>query len=156
MPWLILCCSRGRQKAKVMARFFHLTDATNVDSIMSSGLQPRMGDRSLEFGELEPAIFLFRTLADAEYALSNWLGEAFDGVESLALLQVELAVPAGDVSETLDLEQRCDDGTFEHVVKETIPPAAISVLTMDADNYNFYGEEDDEEAVHQSGIYPGN
>lgn len=103
--------------------FYHVTPARNVKSIQKKGLVPAIGDRSSELGETEKAIYLFADLTDVEDAVMNWLGDAFDEDETLALLRVEL--PDGITAQKTPLEW---------VVRDPIPASAVTVITRDLDD----------------------
>lgn len=105
-----------------MKQLFHITPRQNVPTIMLDGLLAKIGPRSLELGEPVPAVYLFRTIEDAENALSNWLGEAFDEDEVLSLLGVTLPE---DIPE--------DPMSFEYCVYRDIPGERIVILVEDLD-----------------------
>ena len=95
---------------------YHVTPVKNLKQILKQGLVPQIGTRSELLGEPQPAIFLFRSILDAEEALMNWLGDEFED-EPLALLKVNLP---------LDLAHKEQD--FETQVFEKIPPQNIWFL----------------------------
>lgn len=68
-------------------RFYHVTTADSYDQIMREGLLPRLGQRSQDFGEVQPAIYLFPSINALQDAL--WLAEAFDDEEDLVVLCVQ-------------------------------------------------------------------
>lgn len=72
-------------------RFFHVTKAENLPSILQDGLVPSVGSRSQAAKERHPAVFLFSSRDAMENALMNWLGEEFGEDEELAVLQIDLS-----------------------------------------------------------------
>jgi len=71
---------------------YHVTPAENLDAILRGGLQPRIGERSAELGELVPRVYLFPDLESCDTALAGWLGDCFEGVpeDGLLLLHVDV------------------------------------------------------------------
>ena len=66
---------------------FHVTDQSSWACIQEKGvLEPRCGPRSVEMGEIVPAIYLFEGRDAVENACMNWLGEAME--EPLIILHV--------------------------------------------------------------------
>ena len=70
-------------------RYFHVTPKDNLNSILSNGLIAQIGERSLEIGERQNAVFLFPNFEEMNDALYNWLGEAFEDID-LIILQIDL------------------------------------------------------------------
>lgn len=101
-----------------MSRVFHVTPTANVDSILASGLEPRIGPRSSELGEAQPRVYLFVRREDAIEAVTNWMGEAFDD-EPLSLLTVQRGGLPLAVTEGFDVEVTCDQlippGLIQHI-----------------------------------------
>lgn len=102
--------------------FYHFTLARNVPKIMEHGLIPKRGTRSRKLKENKPAIYLFPTIEDAEEGFSQWLMDEFAETTKLALLKVT-------VPHSIELYS---DVPFENHVYDPIPPANITVQTMDA------------------------
>lgn len=74
-------------------KLYHVTLMRNYEQIKEDGLIPMIGERSKEFGEKEPCVYLFPSLEDMETALLQWLGEWYFTEyedESLAILEVNL------------------------------------------------------------------
>lgn len=101
--------------------YYHITLAENIESICKNGLVPQIGARSVEAGESNPAVFLFRFRGDAEDSLGCWLGkwygEHYGEDWEPVIIQVRLPddIP---VFET---------GTdWERICKVTIPPECLS------------------------------
>ncbi|GCD54288.1 hypothetical protein [Acetobacter pasteurianus] len=69
---------------------FHVTPAENLPSIMRNGLEPRIGPRSEDLSEKYKAIYLFPNVEAMENALANWMAEAFDDDETLAVIHPKL------------------------------------------------------------------
>lgn len=99
---------------------YHVTPIENLESIKANGLLPRIGERSVEYGESKEGIYLFGKASDLEAALSSWMETVFDPEEPLVCLLVDIA----------GLEQRSDAG-YEICVLEPIPPKHIKVLSLD-------------------------
>jgi len=106
------------------AVYFHVTPATNLNSILEDGLRPRIGARSAELGETTEAVYLFKSLDDVEDALTNWLGDCFDEDEVLALLSVQ-----GTGLQFLE-----SSAAYECVVPHPIIPSALHILCHDLDD----------------------
>jgi len=68
---------------------YHVTTYKKSIRILNYGLVPRIGKRSLKL-ERYKAIYLFKTYADVENALMNWLGDEFKENERLSLLKVKI------------------------------------------------------------------
>jgi len=104
---------------------FHVTPASNIPSILRSGLQPRIGERSAIANEPEPAIYAFTTPEDVDAAFMGWLGESFE--ESVALSIIELKLPPW-----LEFSWTSDVG-YEVKFTETIPPGCIKKIINEGD-----------------------
>lgn len=71
--------------------YYHVTTYKAFqEHIKYKGLIPKIGERSQLIGETKPAIYLFKTKSDAEYAITNWLGEYFDENETLVILELNI------------------------------------------------------------------
>lgn len=66
---------------------FHITPRENVDSILTNGLEPRIGQHSQEFGETIPGIYVFPTWQDAESA--EWFVELWKDDDDLVVLEID-------------------------------------------------------------------
>lgn len=97
---------------------YHITPASRVDSIMHNGLVPAIGPRSAAAGEQEAFVYLFRSLLDAEDALMNWLGDAFDD-DSVLLAILEVDASGLPLTSTAG---------FELVCRGNIPPARVRLI----------------------------
>ncbi len=124
---------------------YHFTDAANLEAIMSDGLAPSMGQRSLEAGERHPTLFLFRTFEDAEDAMANWLGESLEA-DQIAIMKV--AIPNGTA-----IVLPSNSAGYEFEVIERIPPAALTVLSDDLDNSD-WGAIRQNEVVRTETVIP--
>lgn len=103
---------------------YHFSPAEHLPEIQRQGLIPQIGPRSRKLGEPRPAIYFFPTLAGAEDALMNWLGDEFDEAQPIALLRVN--IPA-------DVEIQCDQTYGDEVhVFAPIPAQNIEILSQDA------------------------
>lgn len=94
---------------------FHVTTAAALPSILGTGLEPRIGPRSIDLGENVPAIYLFETLSDVEQGLMNWMADAFDEDDELVVLEIDLT----------GIESQQADGQFEIVTSQRIGPEKI-------------------------------
>ena len=99
---------------------YHVTTKENYKKIISQGLIPQIGDRSIDLGEDKEAIYLFPNLGSAENALMNWMGEWFEDQEiELVLLEVNLqGIKFNPGDKTM----------FEIIVNEIISPDRITYL----------------------------
>lgn len=121
----------GKQKV-----LYHVTLASNVPSIMKDGLVPQVGERSNYINDTQVAVHLFADGSDVEDAVNEqdgWLNHD-DGVfapeDKLAVLRV--TVPARSVAR--DKSQSIGDeeeNNYTWITKQTIPPDAIKVMTLD-------------------------
>lgn len=68
---------------------YHITPVENLSSIMTDGLLPQIGDRSADLGGPEPAIYCFTSREACETALGSWLGDEFEGVDELAIIELQ-------------------------------------------------------------------
>ena len=105
-------------------RYFHVTPMENLEGILQNGLQPMIGERSIDCNENKKAIYLFHSISDMDNALLNWLGECFPEDIDLAILQID--VPDG-FPITTEKDSNGDD-FFESVCLEPIPVDYISAI----------------------------
>jgi hypothetical protein len=103
---------------------FHVTYASELESISSCGLLPSVGPRAKLAGETQPRVYLFRGLDDVEGALTNWLGDVLMDDERLALLMVDVKGLTFDTGAAAG---------YEIAVACPIEPWRVSVLTSDLD-----------------------
>lgn len=101
--------------------FYHVTPAENLDHISRTGLEPRRGPRSEEFGEESSRIYLFPDADALSGALESWLEDAFDPEEPLACLTVDM--------EGIPYSQ--DEVEFEVTVCDLIPADRLKLLSRD-------------------------
>lgn len=85
--------------------YYHVTSASNIESIRQNGLIPQIGTRSLELGETISRIYLFTNKNACEEALMNWLGDYFED-EEIVILEIE-SVHVQGVSEA-EYEIACE------------------------------------------------
>lgn len=99
-----------------ITEFYHVTLAKNLDSILTNGLIPRIGERSLEIGEKEASVYIFPSEADMECAVMQWLGDWYEDEygEDVELVCLEINVPYNFPIENGEVE-------YEYVSKDIIP-----------------------------------
>jgi hypothetical protein len=105
-------------------RVYHVTPSENLDSIMSKGLLPQIGDRTRKIVDEKPAIYCFPDKNAMEDAMMNWLGDEFDEDEALALLEIYTAGLKGQVTEGAE---------YEVAITSAIPPQNIRIISRDLD-----------------------
>jgi hypothetical protein len=132
-------------------RYFHITPARNLLSIMQDGLWPCCGERSEAIGESEPKVFLFPKIEEADDALYNWLGEAFeDESDLLLILQFDLPkefeerhiTRERDDNGDLFYEAECDAVIPSEYLTEVYNELYIPLSKEETDEYR-NGEEDE-------------
>lgn len=99
--------SRGEKFA------YHVTRRSNLSSIMSSGLEPRVPTDYGIGGDVK-GVYLFKTIADTENALFNWLGERIDEWEEEndeeydeVVLKVDIAGLEAHLIDSVEYEWTC-------------------------------------------------
>lgn len=85
---------------------YHVTPIVNLESILTNGLVPTIGERSSLLNE-EKCIFLFKTIEALDDALMNWLGEAFDDDADLVTLKISLDETKLSSRNCADYEVKC-------------------------------------------------
>jgi len=85
---------------------FHLTTDSSLEAILAEGRKPVIGERSEDFGEATPRIYLFPTEDDLESALGSWLGESFEEDDVLHVLEVD--VTGLNLQSEVDWELTCE------------------------------------------------
>ena len=70
--------------------YYHVTKKKNWSKIKTQGLKPQIGYLSKQLDEPVPAIYLFSCEEDADTALYQWLGEAYEEEDELVMLEVEV------------------------------------------------------------------
>jgi hypothetical protein len=75
----------------IVSTYYHVTETKNLPSIMKRGLIPKSGQRGIHAATNNPAIYLFRTINEAEDGVMNWLGDNFDDSIALSLLSVTIS-----------------------------------------------------------------
>ena len=103
-------------------KVYHVTPSENLDSIMSKGLVPQVGDRSRKIEGEKPAIYCFPDKNSMEDAVMNWLGDEFDEDEPLALLEIFTTGLKGQVT---------DGAQYEVAITSAIPPQNIRIISRD-------------------------
>ncbi len=109
--------------------FYHVTPQSNVSSILANGLMPAIGPRSQKLGEEVPASYHFSNPQDLMTGLENWLLDAFDDEEAIALLCI-----TEDPKENEFIQVH-----FEHQCHSLISPKNIEVISLDLDNESALG-----------------
>lgn len=61
-----------------MKIYYHVTKKENLESIMTNGLIPKIGEMSQDLGEEIKRVYLFKNIKDMEDALMNWMGEWYE------------------------------------------------------------------------------
>jgi len=89
---------------------WHITSKTNLQSILTDGLVPAIGPRSVLVDEQAPKVHLFSTLSDLESA--DWIEDEIDLDDPHVVLHV--AVPA-------------QHGAWTEIA-ETIPPSNVMII----------------------------
>lgn len=104
-------------------KLYHVSLKSNLKSIMENGLIPQIGERSIEIGEKEKAVYLFPTIHDMECALGQWLGDWYNDEygEDIPLMSLEINLPNNFPIEDGEVE-------YEKICKCTIPPEYIKYL----------------------------
>jgi hypothetical protein len=103
-------------------KVYHVTLADNLDSIMSRGLIPQIGDRARKIEGEKPAVYCFPDKASMEDAVMNWLGDEYDEDEQLALLEIDTTGLKGQVT---------DGAQYEVAITDSIPVDNIRILSRD-------------------------
>lgn len=97
-----------------MKTFWHVTTKARLPSILKKGLLPKKEKRGQGFESSEPRIYLFKSKADMEDGIDNWLGDELPEDEPLVILKInlpdsvkvmddpELSLSAVTVSEPID------------------------------------------------------
>lgn len=106
-----------------MKKLYHVTLMSNLEPILKEGLIPKIGERSIEVGEEEKAVYLFPTIEDMECALGQWLGDWYNDEygEEIPLASLEISVPDCFPIEEGEVE-------YENICREVIPPEYIRFL----------------------------
>lgn len=97
---------------------YHVTPSHNLQSILEDGLTPLIGPRSMQLGEAQARVYLFRSLDDVETALMNWMADAFDENEELVVIEID--PDEHDSKHLIDFENQ-----FEIVSLAAIEPSCI-------------------------------
>jgi hypothetical protein len=105
---------------KLPPKVYHVTPASNLDSIMKAGLRPQVGARSSQIPGEQSAIYCFPDKTSLEDAMMNWLGDEFDEDEELALLEIDTSNLTGEYTPNAE---------FEIAITSLIPPNRIKVLS---------------------------
>ena len=109
---------------------YHVTESTNLPSILADGIQPRIGERSREFGEKDPAVYAFPTLDDCNAALAQWLGDWYTEKEEESGRKTHLAVVEFDAS---NLKQRPFEVEFEISFSDAVSPRLLRRVISEKD-----------------------
>lgn len=105
---------------------WHITPAENVSSILASGLEPRIGERSMMVSESEPRVYLFNTYDDLLDGVD--IIDAFEEDQELALFHV--AVPRTEGA-WLELSESVPADRVQLVVRDldaTLDPRHIEAI----------------------------
>ena len=91
-----------------------------MESILSNGLIPDIGERSYDAGETQKFVFLFPTKNDVENAMLTWLG-AYYCDEDVVYLEVNL-------TDNFPIEQ--GEVEYEMISRQIIPKEYISIIEL--------------------------
>ena len=89
---------------------YHVTDINNLNSILSNGLEPKIGERSGELNcdgkplEIVKRVYMFPDKDSLENALYNWLGEAFEEIEGIELVILKIDITGLDLESDVEYE----------------------------------------------------
>ncbi|CAE6795298.1 hypothetical protein R70006_05044 [Paraburkholderia domus] len=97
---------------------YHVTPQPNLTAILREGLVPRRGERSLDCGEQQDAVFCFPTREACDTGMGGWLGDAFNDCPENGLAVIEIELPAGMRTRS--------DVEYELAVLDPIPPSAVT------------------------------
>ena len=104
--------------------YYHATDERNLNSILSQGLIPSLGPRSIKAAEPRELIFLFRSKNDLKNSLYNWLTVEFtEYTDAKALAILEINIPEDD---DIEIVADCSVADFEAYCDQVIPPKYIT------------------------------
>lgn len=101
-------------------KLYHVTLRSNLESILSNGLIPDIGERSYDAGETQKFVFLFPTKNDVENAMLTWLGEYYYD-EDVVYLEVNLP-------DNFPIEQ--GEVEYEMISRQIIPKEYISIIEL--------------------------
>lgn len=131
---------------------YHITLRRSVPNILARGVQPRIGPRAKEIGEVERAIFMYRTKKDCQDGLAGWFGDVFfdEELDDLVILEIQvgkdLLVRKEQESEFLVLDlipetsiKKIWSRDFKSDVTDQFEPAVIVIPQSIADDLD---EED--------------
>lgn len=96
---------------------YHVTLGKSVPNILARGLQPRLGPRAKELGEVERAVFMYKSKKDCKDGLAGWFGGVFFNEDASDMVILEL-----DIGKDV-LARKENEG--EIFVLELIPARAV-------------------------------
>lgn len=109
--------------------FYHASPTILEDFIKSNGLIPKLGERSKHI-EDENKVYLFQEYTDLQNALSGWLGEEFEEIDSITLWEVRL--PENFPVEPSFPEEYIKTGkSWEFFSRHTISPKFLKILSRE-------------------------
>lgn len=105
--------------------FYHVTLKENIESIMSKGLVPQIGERSKELNEAS-SVFLFSNTDDLDNAVMNWLGDWYECEygDNVELVTIKVTLPLSFPVEDSIVE-------YEKISKVVIPSEYITFFRED-------------------------
>jgi pyrimidine deaminase RibD-like protein len=127
------------EKSELPPKVYHVTPASNLDSIMKAGLRPQVGARSSQIPGEQSAIYCFPDKTSLEDAMMNWLGDEFDEDEELALLEIDTTNLTGEYTPNAEFEIR---------ITSLIPPNRIKVLSSNLVTITEASEKKIENEIH--------
>lgn len=101
---------------------YHVTSEKRLTKILRDGLIPRREKRGQGFEDTPKGVYLFKSLAEAEDGVMNWLSDEFPEEEVLVLLEVQMPEGA-TLSDDPELTRSCV------VCYDPIPPENIQIIS---------------------------
>lgn len=102
---------------------YHVTPAENIQNILRCGLEPAIGPRSAELGEVRACVYAFPDAATLEDAMGSWLADAFDPEEALGCFLID--------ADGLECRTGDDIPGYEMQIIEHIPAERLELLSAD-------------------------
>ena len=102
---------------------YHVTPSKNVKSILTVGLEPRIGKASKKNDEKQLCVYLFTSLEWVKEGIETWLGEVYWN-EDLSVLSINATAEelGGEVNSGEVLVNRLIPSAY---IKELYPPEEV-------------------------------